>query len=51
MLDGYRRGLTTEQVFRQALKVEPAAFDEQFDKWLRATFREALRRRAAGVAD
>ena len=38
MLDGYRRGLTTEQVFRQTLKVEPAAFDEQFDKWVRRKF-------------
>jgi tetratricopeptide (TPR) repeat protein len=38
MLDGYRRGLTTEQVFRDVLKVEPAAFDDQFDKWLRERF-------------
>jgi tetratricopeptide (TPR) repeat protein len=38
MLDGYRRGLTTEQVFRDVLKVEPAAFDESFDKWLRKRF-------------
>lgn len=38
MLDGYRRGLTTEQVFRDVLKVEPAAFDEAFDKWLRQRF-------------
>ena len=38
MLDGYRRGLTTEQVFRDVLKVEPAAFDDQFDKWLRQRF-------------
>lgn len=38
MLNGYARGLTTEQVFRQVLKVEPAAFDEQFDKWLRQRF-------------
>ncbi len=38
MLDGYRRGLTTERVFRDVLKVEPAAFDESFDKWLRKRF-------------
>jgi tetratricopeptide (TPR) repeat protein len=38
MLDGYRRGLTTERVFRDVLKVEPAAFDEAFDKWLRRRF-------------
>jgi tetratricopeptide (TPR) repeat protein len=38
MLDGYRRGLTTERVFREVLKVEPAAFDDQFDKWLRQRF-------------
>ena len=38
MLDGYRRGLTTERVFRDVLKVEPAAFDDAFDKWLRKRF-------------
>src|SRR6185503_16814714 len=38
MLDGYRRGLTTERVFKDVLKVEPAAFDDQFDKWLRQRF-------------
>ena len=38
MLDGYRRGLTTERVFREVLKVEPAAFDDEFDKWLRQRF-------------
>jgi tetratricopeptide (TPR) repeat protein len=38
MLGGYRRGLTTDQVFRQVLKVEPAAFDESFDKWLHVRF-------------
>lgn len=38
MLDGYRRGLTTERVFRDVLKVEPAAFDQQFDTWLRQRF-------------
>jgi tetratricopeptide (TPR) repeat protein len=38
MLDGYKRGLSTERVFRDVLKVEPAAFDDQFDKWLRARF-------------
>lgn len=38
MLDGYKRGLTTERVFRDVLKVEPAAFDEAFDKWLRQRF-------------
>jgi tetratricopeptide (TPR) repeat protein len=38
MLDGYRRGLTTERVFRDVLKVEPAAFDDQFDKWLREKY-------------
>jgi tetratricopeptide (TPR) repeat protein len=38
MLDGYKRGLSTERVFREVLKVEPAAFDDQFDKWLRARF-------------
>jgi tetratricopeptide (TPR) repeat protein len=38
MLDGYKRGLTTERVFREVLNVEPTAFDDQFDKWLRQRF-------------
>src|SRR4030095_3648386 len=38
MLNGYRSGMNTDQVFRQVLKVEPAAFDEQFDKWLHVRF-------------
>jgi tetratricopeptide (TPR) repeat protein len=38
MLDGYKRGLSTERVFKEVLKVEPAAFDDQFDKWLRNRF-------------
>jgi tetratricopeptide (TPR) repeat protein len=38
MLAGYAQGLTTDQVFRQVLKVEPAAFDEQFDQWLHVRF-------------
>lgn len=38
MLDGYRRGLTTERVFRDVLKVEPKAFDDQFDTWVRRKF-------------
>ncbi len=38
MLDGYRRGLTTERVFRDVLQVDPGAFDDQFDKWVRRKF-------------
>jgi tetratricopeptide (TPR) repeat protein len=38
MLAGYKRGLSTERVFRDVLKVEPAAFDDAFDKWLRNRF-------------
>jgi len=38
MLEGYRQGMTTEQVFRDVLRVEPAEFDTQFDQWLRARF-------------
>lgn len=40
MLDGYRRGLTTERVFREVLRVEPEAFDQQFDTWLRQRFQK-----------
>lgn len=38
MLEGYRRGMTTEQVFRDVLHVEPAEFDTRFDAWLRRRF-------------
>jgi tetratricopeptide (TPR) repeat protein len=38
MLDGYRRGLSTERVFREILQVEPEAFDKSFDAWLRKRY-------------
>lgn len=38
MLDGYRRGLTTDRVFREVLRVDPEAFDRDFDAWLRKRF-------------
>jgi tetratricopeptide (TPR) repeat protein len=42
MLDGYRRGRTTEQVMREVLRTEPAAFDDKFDRWVRARFAKQL---------
>jgi tetratricopeptide (TPR) repeat protein len=38
MLDGYRRGLNTDRVFREVLNVEPEAFDKSFDTWLRKRY-------------
>ena len=34
MLEGYRDGLNTEQVFRQVLKTDLAAFDKRFDAYM-----------------
>ncbi len=42
MLDGYRRGLATPDVFRTVLQLEPEALDRQFDAWFRARFAGAL---------
>jgi cellulose synthase operon protein C len=38
MLRAYADGRTTEQVFRQVLRTEPAAFDAQFDDYVRRRF-------------
>lgn len=38
MLDGYRRGLSTDRVFREVLNTDPGAFDDSFDRWLRRRF-------------
>jgi len=42
MLQGYKAGLTTDQVFTQVLKVEPAAFDKKFDAYMRERFAAPL---------
>ena len=42
MLEGYKAGLTTDQVFRQVLKTDPAAFDKRFDAYLRERFGKTL---------
>lgn len=42
MLDAYRRGLSGPEVFRQALDVEPEAFDKEFDGWFQERFGSAL---------
>jgi tetratricopeptide (TPR) repeat protein len=38
MLDGYRRGLSNERVFREVLNVDPDEFDKSFDTWLRKRY-------------
>jgi len=43
MLDGYRRGQSTSQVFRQALGQTPGAFDETFDEYVRDRWGSQMR--------
>lgn len=42
MLDGYRRGETTEELFVSVLGTPIEEFDEQFDEYLRRRFRAPL---------
>jgi len=42
MLDAYRRGLPGPEVFREALAVEPEAFDKEFDRWFVERFGSVL---------
>ena len=51
MLEGYRAGLGTADVFRRALKVEPEAFDQEFDAWMRQRFAKPLEAIGGGEAD
>ena len=44
MLDGYGKDLSTPDVFRSALQLEPDALDREFDAWLRQRFAGALAR-------
>ena len=38
MLEGYKKGLRTGEVFQTVLGLEPKAFDEQFDSYVRERF-------------
>jgi tetratricopeptide (TPR) repeat protein len=38
MLEGYRDGLNTEQVFQQVLKTDLASFDKRFDTYMQERF-------------
>ncbi len=42
MLQGYKEGLTTEQVFQRVLNTDLKSFDKKFDDYLRARFAKAL---------
>ncbi len=42
MLDGYRNGRTTEQLFHDVLRTDPAAFDDHFDNWVGQHFGREL---------
>ncbi len=42
MLEGYRRGDSTPQLFASVLGTSPEDFDEDFDEWLHARFRGPL---------
>ena len=43
MLDGYRRGETTENLFVSVLGTEIEEFDEEFDEYMRSRFASPLR--------
>ncbi|HEX9895744.1 MAG TPA: hypothetical protein VGA78_17565, partial [Gemmatimonadales bacterium] len=51
MLDGYRGGLGTAEVFRRALKVEPDGFDREFEGWMRQRFAKSLDAIGGGERD
>jgi tetratricopeptide (TPR) repeat protein len=42
MLDGYRRGVSNEQLVRDVLRTTPEALDEDFDRWFRQRYANAL---------
>ena len=42
MMQGYRRGLNTEQVFQQVLKTDLESFDKRFDSYMRLRFGQAM---------
>jgi len=42
MLQGYKDGLTTEQVFQRVLNIDVKAFDKKFDDYVRARFAAAI---------
>ena len=43
MLDGYREGRSTEELFRSVLGTTLGDFDEEFDDWMRTRFASPLR--------
>jgi tetratricopeptide (TPR) repeat protein len=51
MLEGYRSGLGTADVFRRTLRVEPEAFDQEFDTWIRKRFVRQLEAIGGGERD
>ena len=42
LLHGYRDGLGTEQIFRRVIGMDPRAFDDRFDQYLRRRFAKSL---------
>jgi tetratricopeptide (TPR) repeat protein len=42
MLRGYREGLSSDDVFRRVLKVEPKELDRRFESWMRQRFATPL---------
>jgi cellulose synthase operon protein C len=42
MLQGYKEGLATDQVFQRVLNIDVKAFDEEFNNYLRARFASIL---------
>ncbi len=43
MLDGFRRGLSNDQVFMEVLGQSPEAFDDTFDEFVRARWGDQMR--------
>jgi tetratricopeptide (TPR) repeat protein len=42
MMDGYRRGVSNEQLVRDVLRTTPEQLDEDFDRWFRQRYANAL---------
>jgi tetratricopeptide (TPR) repeat protein len=42
MMDGYRRGISNEQLVRDVLRTTPEQLDEDFDRWFRQRYANAL---------
>ena len=51
MLNAYKTGATTEQVFQRVLKMSPDAFDAKFDAYIKERFGKVVRVEGLTAAD